>query len=71
MKQKNTLNKKSVIKAIELHKAELQKFGAKKIGLFGSFAKGAHNKKSDLDFLVAFREKSLDNYMDLKFFLEK
>src|SRR3989338_5108894 len=45
--------------------------GVKKIGLFGSFSKGTQHKKSDLDFLVVFDSPTFDNYMDLKFLLEK
>ena len=49
-----------------------QKFGVKRIGIFGSFARGEEREDSDLDVLVIFREeqKTFDNYMDLKFYLE-
>lgn len=49
-----------------------QKFGVKKIGIFGSFARGEEKEDSDLDVLVVFEEgqKTFDNYMDLKFYLE-
>lgn len=49
-----------------------QKFGVKRIGIFGSFARGEEKKDSDLDVLVTFEEgqKTFDNYMDLKFYLE-
>lgn len=49
-----------------------QKFGVKRIGIFGSFARGEEREDSDLDVLVVFEEgqKTFDNYMDLKFFLE-
>lgn len=43
----------------------------KKIGLFGSFLKGKQNKKSDVDIIVKFDKATFDNYMDLKFLLEK
>lgn len=46
-------------------------FEVKKIGLFGSYANGKQNKKSDIDILVEFKKKTFDNYMNLKFFLEK
>ncbi|MGB9927987.1 MAG: nucleotidyltransferase family protein [Methanosarcina sp.] len=48
------------------------KFGVKKIGIFGSFARGEEREDSDLDVLVVFGEgqKTFDNYMDLKFYLE-
>lgn len=47
-------------------------YKVKKIGIFGSLARGVENKKSDVDILVEFKEgyKTFDNFMDLKFFLE-
>lgn len=49
-----------------------QKFGVKRIGIFGSFARGEERESSDLDVLVVFEEgqKTFDNDMDLKFYLE-
>ncbi len=49
-----------------------KKFGVKKIGIFGSFARGEEKKGSDVDILVEFADgrKTFDNYMELKFFLE-
>lgn len=46
--------------------------GVKRIGIFGSFARGEEREDSDLDVLVVFEEeqKTFDNYMDLKFYLE-
>jgi len=40
-------------------------FGVKRIGIFGSFARGEERENSDLDVLV-FEEgqKTFDNYMD-------
>lgn len=49
-----------------------QRFGVKRIGIFGSFARGEEREDSDLDVLVVFEDgqKTFDNYMDLKFYLE-
>lgn len=49
-----------------------QKYGVKKIGVFGSFARGEEEKDSDVDILVEFKNgyEIFDNYMELKFFLE-
>lgn len=65
------MNSKNIIKMLMKHKDEIRKYRVKKIGLFGSFLKGDQHKKSDLDFLVVFDEPSFDNYMELKFLLEK
>src|SRR3989338_7014805 len=50
-----------------------QKYGVKKIGVFGSFARGEGRKDSDIDVLVEFKDsfETFDNYMELKFFLEE
>ncbi len=48
----------------------LRKFKVRRIGLFGSFARGEQKKHSDLDFLVEFDEPTFDNFMDLAFSLE-
>jgi len=44
--------------------------GVRKLGLFGSVARGDAREGSDLDFVVEFERKSFDAYMDLKLFLE-
>ncbi len=50
-----------------------ERFGVRKIGLFGSFARGEASDKSDVDILVEFTEgeKTFDNFMELKFYLEE
>jgi len=60
-----------IIKTLEDHREDMKRLEVRRIGLFGSFLKGSPKKGSDLDFLVAFREASFDNYMDLKFLLER
>ncbi|MBM4166465.1 MAG: nucleotidyltransferase family protein [Ignavibacteria bacterium] len=58
---------------LQTHKEELhEKFKVKEIGVFGSFVKGKQQPNSDIDFLVEFEhgQKTFDNLMDLKFFLE-
>lgn len=61
----------SIVKKLEKHKLELRSFSVSKIGLFGSFLHGSATKLSDIDFLVSLNKPTFDNYMDLKFFLEK
>ena len=46
------------------------RFGVRRIGLFGSTARGDAGPASDVDVLVDFEEPTFDRYMDLKFFLE-
>jgi predicted nucleotidyltransferase len=64
---------KSILSIIEENKASLDVYHAKSIGLFGSYARGEERKDSDIDMVVEFQpgQKTFDNYMNLKFFLEK
>ena len=67
----NNLRAKEIVRMLEKNKDKLHGFGVTKIGLFGSFLKKKQHTKSDLDFIVMFGELTFDNYMELKFFLEK
>ncbi len=64
------MKQQEIMKTLEEHTQELQKYRVKRLGLFGSYARGENTDKSDLDFVVEFKEKTFDNYMDLKFYLE-
>ena len=68
---KNKLNSKIIIEKIKQEKEKLKEKGVKKIGLFGSYAKGNPKKGSDIDFLVEFKNISAENFFGLLFFLEK
>jgi len=46
-------------------------FTVKRIGIFGSFARGEENAESDVDIIVELDEQTFDHYMDLKFRLEE
>ena len=62
-----------IINLLKLHEREIrERFGVREIGIFGSYVRGDATMKSDIDILVEFKEgfKTLDNYMDLKFYLE-
>jgi predicted nucleotidyltransferase len=47
-----------------------ERFHVKRIGLFGSFARGDENETSDVDIMVEFEQPTFDNFMKLAFFLE-
>jgi hypothetical protein len=66
------LTKEEILEKLKGNKGEIKRFGVKKIGVFGSYVRGDHQRKSDIDILVEFEEgkKTFDNYMKLKFFLE-
>ena len=67
------LAKKEILKNILAEREHIKKYGAKKIGLFGSFIRNEQKETSDVDVLVEFEKgmKTFDNYMELKFYLEK
>lgn len=64
--------KQTMLYIIRSNVEEIERFGVKRIGFFGSFAHGEAQKKSDVDILVEFKQglKTYNNYMELKFFLE-
>lgn len=58
-----------ILKANE--KEVKRKFGVRKIGIFGSYARGEEKETSDVDVLVEFEEPTFRNFMGLVFFLEE
>ena len=67
------LTKDDIFTKMAMHQAEIKAFGVKRIGLFGSFVRGAQHNASDVDVLVEFepKAKTFDNFMHLAFFLEE
>ena len=62
----------AVIEKISDIQRELtEKYTVKRIGVFGSFARGDEKAESDVDILVELVEPTFDHYMDLKFRLEE
>jgi predicted nucleotidyltransferase len=69
--QKSKSKKTDLIRRIEEIRSELtRRFTVRRIGVFGSFARGSAGQESDVDILVELTEPTFDNYMDLKFYLE-
>lgn len=67
------LTKKEILKVIQAHTEEIEDYGVKRIGVFGSFARSSFHERSDIDLLVEFKKgkKAFDSYMELKFLLER
>jgi predicted nucleotidyltransferase len=65
------MKKKQIIKKILDNKDKIKDCDVKRLGIFGSFARGKATKSSDIDVLVDFNNKTFDNYMNLKFLLQK
>lgn len=59
------------LKILKEHENDIKRrFGVKRIGIFGSHARGEEKATSDVDVLVEFEVPSFDNFMELAFFLE-
>lgn len=69
---------KEILDILRKHQDALREYNVKKIGLFGSYAKGDQNRKSDIDLLVEFDMTAFDEnfsglfdiFMDLSSYLE-
>ena len=62
----------SVVQRIAGMRRELsERFSVKRIGVFGSIARGDAGVESDVDVIVELAEPTFDHYMDLKFRLEE
>mgnify|MGYP001558602332 CR=1 FL=1 len=70
IKQKKVLTKEEIFDTLRKHRDILSKYKVRKIGLFGSFVRGEHGEKSDIDFFADFEEPSVENFMGLLSFLE-
>jgi hypothetical protein len=65
--------KQDILDVLDQNRSRLRALGVKRIGLFGSFVRGAQHPDSDIDLLVEFDagRKTFDTYMELSFFLEE
>lgn len=64
------VTKSHVLQALQQRRAELAARGVRRLGLFGSVARGEEHAASDLDFLVELDRRTFDRFMDLKIYLE-
>jgi hypothetical protein len=67
------MTKVDLLNFLEQHKKELEeKFGIKKIALFGSYARNEQREDSDIDLvIVEIDKKDYFNRVNAKYFLEK
>lgn len=67
------MTKKTIFIILKKNSRQIRACGVEKIGIFGSFVYLTQHKNSDIDILVEFEKgkKSFDNFMSLKFLLEK
>jgi uncharacterized protein len=60
-----------VLSELEAHADVLRGFGVKRIGIFGSVARGEARADSDLDLLVELQRQTYKDYMGALLFLEE
>ena len=48
------MDRQEIIKILKLHRKDIEKFGAKIVGIFGSFARDEGSERSDVDIVVEF-----------------
>ncbi len=67
------MNRSAVLKLLNEHREQVrERFGAKRLALFGSAARDELRADSDIDVLVEFDgPATFDGYFDLKTFLEQ
>jgi uncharacterized protein len=65
-----TYQKNKILSRLQEERDFMHKSGVKRIGLFGSAARGEDKENSDLDFLVEMDNPTFDGYMDVKIRLE-
>ncbi|MBW6483975.1 MAG: nucleotidyltransferase family protein [Vicingaceae bacterium] len=65
-------NKINLLQLLQEHRSEILVFGVERIGLFGSFVRNQAHEKSDIDFVVEFKQgqKNYDNFIGLAYYLE-
>jgi len=61
-----------ILEFLSDRKSELEhRFGVRRIGLYGSFARGTPDEGSDIDILVELREPKFDHLAGLQLYLEE
>ena len=70
MENQAILSKESIKQSLVDNRKTLRKYGVKRIGLFGSYVRGAATAESDIDFIVELERLTFRDYMGLALFLE-
>ena len=65
-------SKQAILNVLHANQARIRALGVRRLGLFGSFARGQQTTESDIDLLVEFEpgQKTFDHFMELSFLLE-
>lgn len=72
MQQYRPMKKDDILQYLEEHKSEFEKkFGVRKIGLFGSYARENHHQDSDIDIVVELEKPDLLTLVGIKQTIEE
>lgn len=66
-------SKQGLLDRLQALETDLHALGVRRLGIFGSFARGQQHQDSDVDILVEFEpgRKTFDTFMRLSFLLEE
>lgn len=70
MENQVILSKETIKQYLVDNRKTLRKYGAKRIGLFGSYVRATATAESDIDFIVELERLTFRDYMGLALFLE-
>ena len=67
------LNREAILQTLKANNIEIQQFGVRSVGLFGSFLRGEQTDQSDIDLLIDFdpAQENFDNLMGFSDFIEQ
>jgi uncharacterized protein len=66
------MKREDILKYLKEHKPEFEReFGVRKIGLFGSYARGKHHRESDIDIVVELEKPDLLTLVGIKQTIEE
>ena len=68
---KTAPTRETILRTLRENPDLLERYSVDRIGLFGSFARDAATRKSDIDLLVEFDDPTYDNFLGLSRALER
>lgn len=55
------MTREEILNTLEQHRETIRGFGVRRLGIFGSYARGEQGEASDMDFLVEFGKATIQN----------
>ena len=70
-RRKPALDRETILRTLRERRDLLDRYAVARIGLFGSYAREAQTRQSDIDLLVEFERPTYDNFLGLARALEQ